>query len=137
MKVLALDVDGVLTTSASVWNDFLKSHELNQDNVERLKRVIAETQCQILITSTWRFRGERWIKGYFKRFDIDVLDLTNDLGKQGRGAEVKEWMSRNPTAKVVAVDDDWFSAGVPLVQTSWSTGLTDSVADDLIRLLNQ
>jgi len=137
MKILALDIDGVLTTSESVWNSHLQSHEFNADCVKRLKQIIAETQCQILVTSSWRFRGERWIKGFFKKSGIDVLDLTNDLGRQGRGAEIREWVARNPSVTaVVAVDDDWF-VGVPLVQTSWSEGLTDSVMSDLIRLLNQ
>lgn len=134
MKVLFLDIDGVLVTKDCTWNDFRKCHNLNPFCVEELRRVIAETGCTIVVSSTWRKRGERWITRFLEVHGIEVHDITGD-GKT-RGDEILEWVANNPVTKFIAVDDDVHDMGkVTVVQTTWTSGLDQEIANDLISFL--
>lgn len=134
MKVLFLDIDGVLVTSNCEWNSHRKCHELNPNCVAQLKRVIAETGCTIVVSSSWRKRGERWITQFLNKFGIVVHDITGDSNT--RGNEILEWVANNPVTKFIAVDDDVFDMDkVTVVQTTWTSGLDQEVANDLISFL--
>lgn len=50
MRILFLDIDGVLNNSAQ----FTGINNLDDDNVAQLNRIIAATDCQIVISSDWR-----------------------------------------------------------------------------------
>ena len=137
MKVLFLDIDGVLVTSDCEWDSFRQCHKFNTDCVTQLKRVIQETGCQIVVDSTWRLRGLKWIQQFFKHVvGIEILDITKEL--KGRGEEILEWVSRHDVTKFIAVDDDVHDMGkVPFVNTTWTSGLDQRSADEIIQFFKE
>lgn len=132
MKVLFLDIDGVLTTSASEWDSFRKCHTFIQECVTQLQRVIQETECQIVVSSDWRHRGERWVTDILARHSITVHDITPKTGK--RHEEIQQWLDANDVSTYCIVDDNYIQ--MPnLVQTSYSTGLCVDTANQIIQTL--
>lgn len=64
MKLLFLDIDGVLNWDSYVAKDWLEpvedewygAHRIDPECVEVLNEVVALTGCRLVLTSTWRIR---------------------------------------------------------------------------------
>jgi hypothetical protein len=155
--VLFLDFDGVLNSTAYFrkrgeapegmpWTH----HDIDPEAVARLNRVVRETGCVIVVSSTWRLihsladlRGILNARG----FEGKIVGRTTRLEEWGRQVyradEIKEWLaSRNEhghAPKAFAIVDDDYDAGVGLAthfaQTNVEIGLTDADADRLIAIL--
>lgn len=155
--ILFLDVDGVLNSHAYIRRGgslSCRSDGLDPDAVTQLQRIVDETQCSLILSSTWRLihplahmRGRLIEKGM--RHPCPLRGKTPDLSEQQtkgviqigarRGEEVKAWIEANRfKAPYVCLDDDSdFLEGQPLVQTTFETGLTAEHADRCIALLRQ
>ena len=110
MKVLFLDIDGVCNSRRfaeagnSLWN--------NTDSVASalVKRIIAETGCKVVLSSTWRMYPES--RQAVRDQVCDYIDCTIDLQRGAkrnvvdRGHEVKEWVDRHPEVTQYAIIDD-------------------------------
>ena len=129
MKVLFLDHDGVICLSTE-WGSRLKNKEgldsifdrFNDKSIKVLNQIIEETDCEIVISSDWRFHAtlERMrdlyaIRG-IKKLPIDYtpsaisnmnkLWSSNSNPSETRSYEIKEWLSEHPeVTHWVAVDD--------------------------------
>lgn len=58
MKVLFLDVDGVLNSHTHRGQERPGSMMgMAQEHVDELARVVRDTRCQIVVSSTWRIGG--------------------------------------------------------------------------------
>jgi hypothetical protein len=124
MKVIFVDIDGVLNSEPSR----LAAHQKQEGDwgthrawlpeaVAQLKRIIAETGCQIVISSDWRLpKNIESLREGFKAFDLpEWIGITPILGfNTNRGQEVKAWID---TAKAegkeiesfaIVDDNDWF-----------------------------
>ncbi len=66
MKVLFLDVDGVLNTSGS--------RGLHYSLLSRLKSIIEQTDCKIIISSNWRLYDKylKYLYAHMSNIGIDV-----------------------------------------------------------------
>lgn len=167
MKVLFADIDGVLNTEQFQIERVKKFGKMEcQDYyfqpscMRHLKRIIDETQCKIVISSTWRKSDERIgaIKTNFVIYNINpniIIGITPDFfysinvkDEDGnnicRGSEIKSWIKSNDginhnIESIVIIDDDSDMGDLKdrLVQTSWKTGLTRKLADKAIRMLNR
>lgn len=141
MKILFLDIDGVLN-SAAVLADKGRHDAIDRDMVERINRVVRDTGCNIVISSTWRLL---WPLGELKALlrqhgMIDVvIGQTPRLDR--RDNEILEWLAEHPeVTRFVAVDDDTFDMTAinhRLVATSFQTGMLDHHADQAIAILNK
>ncbi len=155
MKVCFLDVDGVLNSHVSR----RLAHEKREGDwgthrawlpeaVEQLKRVIAETGCQLVISSDWRHAENLPdLREGFEAFSLpNWIGLTGFMGACNtvnciRGQEIAAWIANaNPevTSFVIIDDNNWM---LPVqqrnfVQTNDSFGLTRGDADLAIRILN-
>ena len=65
MKVIFLDIDGVLNTSQTfieIDNEFIKTGkrriEIDLDRVELLKEIVDATGAVIVLSSSWRLSGK-------------------------------------------------------------------------------
>jgi len=156
-RVLFLDVDGVLNNEG-VFSD-RRFGFLPIDNlcVERLHRVVRETECSIVLSSAWR--GSDWherkleaefvFECYFGELPhAERINVRHEDGStkrlsgadyNGRGSEIAEWLSRHPEVKQYAiVDDDGDMLPDQMerfVQTTFETGLSNQHADQLIATL--
>ena len=63
MKVLFLDIDGVINRF-KFNSDGDLDNTLDEDCIEQLRRIVEETKCSIVISSTWKVKNSM----------MDVLD---------------------------------------------------------------
>lgn len=114
MKVIFLDIDGVLNSSQSAI--FHNQNEKEFDSqfemlcpiaIALLRHAIEHTQAKIVISSTWRkYQSHEDLSNFFKKHNIEVVGFTKVLDTP-RGYEIKEWLSRHPKVKdFIILDDD-------------------------------
>lgn len=142
MKVLFLDIDGVCNSATWVKQGNNPWHGTDPTAVAIVKRIIAETKCKVVLSSTWRLYPEA--RAVVKRDVCSFIDCTIDMqrgGKWGvtdRGHEVQEWLDRHPEVTQYAILDD-NSDFLPyqwLFLTTWEHGITEEIADAVIAHLN-
>lgn len=165
MKVLFLDIDGVLNShmwieklggkfgrgpgyKESPTRDRLSWHP---EAVNELRRIVTETGCHIVISSSWRGYADLAVpiwKACFACYDwpdAPVIGETPDLphwnGKVYlapiRGDEVNAWLKDHPeVTQYACVDDDAdFHQNQNLVKTGITFGLTRIEGNELIKRL--
>jgi hypothetical protein len=156
--ILCLDIDGCLLC-ASFWrSNFKKGHvdnkALSKDAVERLNRIVSHTNCDIVISSSWRYSTPiEQIKeilenyGFVHSHKVIGITPTRKIGENGesfhmvfRGEEIHYWFELNPqykNSKLCIIDDDsdMLDLNRFLVKTSWENGLQDSHVTDAINLI--
>jgi len=124
MKVLFLDHDGVVCLSTE-WGSRFKNGDgldsifdrFNDKAIKVLNLIIEETDCEIVVSSDWRFHStlEQMQELYkirgIKKSPIDYTDsIVNIKGldylEHNRQLEIKDWLSKHPeVTHWVAVDD--------------------------------
>ena len=122
MKVLVLDFDGVICLSTE-WGSRFKNKEgldsvfdrFNNKAIKVLNQIIEETDCEIVVSSDWRFHAslEQMQELYrirgVKKVPIDYTrDFSSTLEKaaESRSFEILDWLKAHPeVTKWVAVDD--------------------------------
>lgn len=135
MKVLFLDIDGVLNTHKSTL--LHGSLFINSPDVAKkldpyaslfLKR-LTQHGVQIVLSSTWRI-GTRFHQEKEKAFDFPILDRTchYPFPKAVRGDEIQTWLNEHPEVTHYAIvddDSDMLEAQLPcFVKTRATEGLT-------------
>ncbi len=138
MKILFLDIDGVCNSAEwaragnSMW------HGTDPELVKRVRRIIAETKCDVVLSSTWRLYPEA--RAVVKRDVCHFMDYTKDMqagAKRGvveRGHEVQEWLDRHPNVTQYAIldDDADFLPHQWLFKTTFEKGITEEIAQAVI-----
>lgn len=140
MKVLFLDVDGVLNTHN---NGGL--YTLNKTRIRRLAQVVSTTGCKIVLSSTWRkdpIALRRLSNRLFYRKIKLIGTTTVDYFKQRqvRGDEIQLWLDTHAVSKYAIVDDDsdFLDSQLPyFVKTDGNVGLTDHHVNKLIEILGK
>lgn len=142
-KILFLDIDGVCNhqkTRERQGNT--KFIGINPAMAERVRRIVAETGCKVVLSSSWRLFPDsaKYAAEHVCEFYDQTLDLQRGAvwGMIYRGFEIKEWLDRHPGARRYAILDDSsdFLWGQHLFRTTWAEGLTDEIADAVIAHLN-
>jgi hypothetical protein len=158
MKVLFLDVDGVLNACRRVTKG-TKGFELIDwvlpGPIAHVNRICRVTGAKIVISSTWRVgKTVEELRLMFGGVGVlgDVIDKTEsgpciwhiqkgfDQCYEGhRGAEIAEWLSRHPEVTSYAILDDDGDMGevrARFVQTVGDRGLVRAQCDRVIELLS-
>jgi len=147
VKVLFLDIDGVLNTYGSS-GSLVSWEHCKKDLMHNLERIIEETGAKIVISSSWREEGIELLKeNGFKYVDeiIGVVPLfdKNNRYIETRGEKILAWLSDYEVEDYVVVDDEPFDICgdkcnvIPkenVVTTKPSEGLTKEKADEIISL---
>ena len=123
MKVIFLDVDGVLNTpsSESRCGEYIG---IDDEKVEKLKKIVEKTKTEIVLISTWKkyWRKEEKLKP-LQDYSANYLD--EKLAKQGlkaidkakdkadgrylsRGESILEYVYRNNVLNYIILDDCQF-----------------------------
>jgi len=133
-RILFLDVTGVLSSQVDCGID-----GLGESHLRRLKRVVDEAKCDIVLTSTWRLADDLMaiLRRAFNQVGIPIwTDVTPDLFGD-RCEEIQAWLGVNEPCFGVIVDDDcdgFGATGLQFVQTNLAQGLTTELADEIIAL---
>lgn len=139
MKVLFLDVDGVLNRCG------MSAQGLESDKLGLLRRIIMETGCNVVLSSTWRKFDRLLVR---IKAEIELHDVTPCLDEiqgglwtaQPRGMEISTWLGNHPQVEryVILDDDSDMGALKPhLVGTQSFIGLTPRIAAEVIERLNR
>lgn len=143
MRVIFLDCDGVLNSQEGGFG------VPEDDKIQRLKRVVDETEAVIVLSSSWRYaEGYRDSSGIRRLYD----SLINHLANYGlslysstpikgtiRGEEIDEWImncGEDITSFVILDDDSDMEPHMDkLVKTDYRKGLQDEEVQKAIRIL--
>ena len=125
MKIIFLDMDGVLNSELTFRNNPTVIDPVDPEMVKQLNRIVKETGARLVLSSTWR-------KGYLwpSRLADAGIDLNNFVGitpgsdKGFRGDEVNSWLEYAnhflSIEKYAILDDDSdFHEDQKLFKTSW------------------
>lgn len=147
MKVIFLDIDGVLNSTRSYLGGKARRRHTNEDIVDHVKHDLdpvavdlinvlrRHASAEIVVSSSHRldFQWDRSIYGlsnYMKALGVDtILDSTAYLPNCMRGEEIELWLREHPeVTRYVIIDDsgDMLPGQMDnFVQTDPSVGFTD------------
>lgn len=140
MKVIFLDVDGVLND----WNTTTRNPDkflgVDQDKCQMLRDIVAATGAKIVLSSAWRLMPN--VLDYLWAEcgpEIECVGATPYLLGEERGQEIQDWLAVHPEVdSFVILDDrtDMSDLGNYLVHTNDAVGLTDENVETAIKILN-
>lgn len=151
MNIIFLDVDYVLNSTRKlkeVYNETGKPHSgysypFDERCMENLKRIVFETDSNIVITSVWRKteEGRSVLLTELNKYGLDkyILGWTPVLNTK-RGKEISSFLSGlKDSVKFVILDDnsDMGEYGPFLVKTDGKVGLTEENVKEAIEKLNE
>lgn len=140
MRVLFLDVDGVLNTYDS--DGYLN---INKNRLRILRRILEETGCRIVVSSTWRISHDTRARlvNKLKWKGLEVYGWTTTeklLDDQKRGHEIEHWLDTHEGIDSYCIIDDdndmLPSQANHFVLIDGRVGLTDAYANVIIQILN-
>ena len=133
MKVLFLDIDGVLNTHKSVGRygiDFIDYILL-----KLIRRIVNETDCKIILSSSWRLdpKDRSIVDREFATEQLVIHDVTPYLSRLMRKDEINQYLANNSVSKFAIIDDDKDAdVGHSFFHTDCNVGLTAKMADAII-----
>lgn len=150
MKVIFLDIDGVLNTpsSESRCGEYIG---IDDDKVKRLKKIVEKTQAEIVLISTWKkyWREEEKLKS-LQDYSANYLD--EKLAKQGlkaidktkdkadgrylsRGESILEYVYRNSVENYIILDDCQFDYdGCDLTDNYIKTNQIEGLSEQQVKV---
>lgn len=153
MRVIFLDIDGVVNSAASFryWayvNGKTGVPECEWDQwcpvlTNNLRILFAELpeDVKVVLSSTWRLgcKTVEEVKAIFDSRDVDasrVIGCTPSLSSGIRGHEIQAWLTDYPEVtefRIVDDDSDMAHLMPHLVKTHWNDGLTLSMVYSLVQ----
>lgn len=144
MKVLFLDIDGVLNSRRSQMafgaypHDFSNMQQFDLVAVGLIRRLCRVTDCSVVLSSDWRYYTTAHLAA--NALDLPIMDVTPQLNGT-RGLEINAWLSAHPEVTRFAIVDDisqFMDSQRPFfVQTDDAFGLTLRDYSDLLAILNR
>jgi len=157
MKIIFLDIDGVLNTYYTKELTSTGSIFVEEKNIKILKQLIDQTDAKVVLSSTWRMGWKHLDVGMKKtEFAKDFIELRNKLGEFGielygktpifdrfmrrRGDEIKAYLDDHEEVDGYVVIDDidgkWIRpCSSHLLQTSERKGLEEKHIKTAKRIL--
>lgn len=142
MKVIFLDIDGVLT------NPKTKFRTADPECVKHLNYITDSTDAKLVVSSTRRLCGFDSVNNFLCKWGITghIIGLTPDLSIEDgklvigveRGEEIKAWLKDSiyETFVILDDDDDMGTVSQHLVLTNSQVGLCRDDANIAILKLN-
>lgn len=149
MKIVLLDVDGVLnnrhtrTVTFDGWcfvDDFL---------VARLKRIIDATGAKIVLSSTWRDGWNRedesknepffsQLRDKLKEYGMEIWDALPLPLRPNRGLAIAEWFELHKDLDIESfiILDDWYDMGIYRDHLIWINGNIGLTDEDVVEAIN-
>lgn len=155
MRVIFLDIDGVLNTptSESRCGEYIG---IDDDKVSRLANIVKRTNAEIVLISTWKkyWRKEEkfkplqdytatYLEEKLAKFGLEVSDKTENKADGvylSRGEGILEYIDRNNVDAYVILDDIQFDYdGCDLtdcfIKTNLTVGLTNEQVEKACKIL--
>jgi len=152
MKVIFLDIDGVLNSRKSMIAKRFAGVPLQfvmlpaKCHVKQLCYILQKTDAKLVISSTWRKHYTVHLLSEIFYLcgmrDFDIIGFTPELFGKQRGTEIQSWLNANKNVydieNFVILDDDSDMGKLRphLIKTSFESGLTHNDANRAIDFLN-
>ena len=154
MKIIFLDIDGVLNSAAYRQRMGRKYYAqiIDREKMPLLKRIAEETGARIVLSTSWRkfwSEGEtqldqigEYINELFAEFGLSVYSKTPVLENRGRNEEIIAWLDGKRYVDTYVILDDkdfgWSEAlSMHFVQTDQNgDGLEEEQLQDVVDVLN-
>lgn len=141
MKIIFLDVDGVLRTQRSILGKYETPNRVDPECITQLNRITTTTKAKIVVSSSWRQGGFKYITGLLKLWGVTsrVISITPVFLSLCRGTEIKTWFKnkelnyQNESFVILDDDNDMEELTPYLLQSNFDVGLTKELADEAIR----
>lgn len=137
MKIIFLDIDGVLNTSRTKELVCGGCLGIEPGKADLIKRIVKETGAKIVLTSTWRHHPD--LSQAVRDQVVEFIGVTRSLGTE-RGFEIEEWLIAHPEVERYAIIDDTCdmlaSQSPNFFQCYWDEGLIPELAERIIKHLN-
>lgn len=136
MKIIFLDIDGVLTLSSN-------GYRFDGQCLKNLKELIRRHDAKIIICSSWK---EDTLKKTIRNLPAEIkesaIDQTPDLPGRSKGHEIQAWITLNTVDSYVILDDQpeeylTYQKELHLVVTDPKTGLTREKCKEADWILKQ
>lgn len=157
MKVIFLDVDGVLNNSTTEEKSPEGFVGLDATLVDRLSKIAKIAGADVVLTSTWKTGWSRnfdmmsvdaeYLDVTLSRAGVEIIDKTEDIDTRGsyyRGQGILKYLEEHPEVdKFIILDDNEFDfLGIrnlkPIfIQTDPVVGLTETQVNLAIELLGR
>jgi len=146
MKVLFLDIDGVLNTNKDLYEH--GPTYINPYLIHFLKFIVLSTNASIVLSSSWRLFDEakKIVEENLYIKKLHLLDTTPHMIKKlsmwtPRSEEIGVWLTKHPQVKKFAILDDDLDAGEGFLESFFQTdpevGLTIDLAEEVVNHLNR
>ena len=152
MKVIFLDIDGVVNCWGTKERAPSKVVGVEQRLIEYIKQIVDATGAKLVLSSTWRkdwafdlMNGKDWhyLRDEFAKQDLYFMDYTPSRRDSWRGEEIKEWLESTEydVKSYVIIDDEMFDIRElhegHMVQTSYETGIKPGGVEMAIKILEK
>ncbi len=157
MKVIFLDIDGVLVTRNSIKYQYLNfpddtSIQFSKKAVKNLNKLIRLTKAKIVISSTWRlFHSLEDLQNIFKKQGIKGKTISTTSVERAtieedipRGQKITDWLKEhNDIKQYVIIDDDVQADCIQFhpyncVETSYKRGFSpEDRFNEALAILNE
>jgi hypothetical protein len=135
MKVIFLDIDGVLNCKAT-HNPRKFPYVVDAKLLRRFHRLLKRTDAKVVLSSTWRYDPA----GIFsaRHWGIPFIGVTPDMPNKPRRDEILAWLKKHPgvTRYVVIDDEDDELDELPLFQPPSSTGISGEIVKGVVSFLH-
>ena len=151
MKVIFLDIDGVIVTASHLADlhasgkrvaDHNGLHRFDPRCVKNFVKILDATGAKIVLSSSWKMFGKDMFDRLWetRKMPGEIMDFTVNL-MGGRGHEIARWLRDHDNVESFVIIDDTVSDLLRnqtdrTVHTTWEDGLTNELADVAIRILN-
>lgn len=162
MKIIFLDIDGVINPNTNIWARKKKGEPTDSynitlpgDKIYRLKRIVDNTNANVVISSSWRIGfisatmkpSKAYMNAYnqLTPYGINIIGWTPLHRKRHRGTEINWWLNefqiKNGYKPDYIIIDDNIEDLLCLhrghiVKTTTLLGLQDEHVNIAINLLN-
>jgi len=144
MKVVFLDIDGVMTSN-SLNEEINKStsvYTFSKGCVNALNKILESHRSKIVLTSSWRtvFDVEKQCEIFSENGVVQMpYSQTIDLGYENRSEEIRQYISKQKNISNFLILDDMEIIGFDdnFIRVDFNTGLTMEHIGKAIKILNQ
>lgn len=113
MNIIFLDIDGVLCTGRTIFfceqsSGVIPHNYIDVEAAKYLLSIVRQYGFKIVVSSVWR--GNDHFRRMMQGFGFTFLDFHEDwrtsYNKDGRGAEIEDWLNKNKTGEKYVIFED-------------------------------
>lgn len=148
MKIIFLDVDGVLNNIHTMTRTASGCCFVEKECLKMVRHIVLETGAKVVLSSDWRYDRDDpkynqdflELKDIMEKYNIPIFDYTPIINWELRGVEIAVWLGLHPKVdSFVILDDrnDMSPYKEQFIKTNFDTSLTDELTEKAIRILNE